>query len=288
MPRKKETITLSIPPGTKEKLEAIAARLGIYWGKSPSISGLLAAIAQEEVEVGKPFTLNHSQVKALRQAIANSIDAGHIESAQILMLLLLDRGNLEAPLRQSLLQQVGQPIEAWRIRVNQLIEAKQPFHLSYRNSQEQTLEYTVRCAKVIQYEKRTYLQVWCEETEDSTDLPELRHNRCLRFDRILSMIPLTGEWREQLDSIKVYLHFRGWLVRAYEPKPDDIENEVIGEVRQVIRKVSNPFWLIREVIRYGKDCEIVAPPAMRDRFIGELKTLCQRYNLDLRPETPDD
>ena len=46
MPRKKESITLSIPPGTKAKLEAIADRLDIRWGKSPSTSGLLVAIAQ--------------------------------------------------------------------------------------------------------------------------------------------------------------------------------------------------------------------------------------------------
>ena len=46
MPRKKETITLSIPPGTKEQLEAIARQLNITWGKEPSISGLIVAIAQ--------------------------------------------------------------------------------------------------------------------------------------------------------------------------------------------------------------------------------------------------
>ncbi|NJK69006.1 MAG: hypothetical protein HC941_22970, partial [Microcoleus sp. SU_5_3] len=36
---KKEALTLSVPPETKEQLEAIALRLGIFWGKSPSVSG---------------------------------------------------------------------------------------------------------------------------------------------------------------------------------------------------------------------------------------------------------
>lgn len=287
MPRKKETITLSIPPGTKEQLEAIARRFGIFWGKSPSISGLLVAIAQQQIEVGKPFALEDPQVNALRQAIRDLIDAGHIEPAQVIMLLLLDRGNLETPLRQSLLQQVGQPMEAWRVRVNQLIEARQPFHLSYRNSQKQILEYAVRFAAIAPYEKGMYLQIWCEETEDSDDIPELVHNRCLRFDRIQSIVPISGEWRGQLDSIEVYLHFCGWLVKAYEPKPDDLENEVIGEVRQVIRRVSNPFWLIREVRRYGKDCEIVAPESVRDRFLEEQRATLERYGFQIVPKSQD-
>ncbi|MBD3562273.1 transcriptional regulator, partial [Planktothrix sp. FACHB-1355] len=65
MARKKETLTLSVPPGTKERLEEIARRFGIVWGKSPSPSGLVAAIAQEELQVGREaFTLSEKQVKA--------------------------------------------------------------------------------------------------------------------------------------------------------------------------------------------------------------------------------
>ena len=44
--RKKETITLSIPPGTKEQLEAIALHQEIFWGKDPSVSGLIVAMPQ--------------------------------------------------------------------------------------------------------------------------------------------------------------------------------------------------------------------------------------------------
>ncbi|HEY9607492.1 MAG TPA: transcriptional regulator, partial [Allocoleopsis sp.] len=189
MPRKKETITLSIPPGTKEQLEAIARRLNILWGKEPSVSGLIVAIAQQSLEVGQPFTLNSNQVKALQQAIKALNDAGHIGEAQIALALLIDKGKLEAPLRQSLLQQVSQPAhQGWRILIEDCIKKEQPFHLVYRNSQSQELEFTVRYAEIPFYEKRFYLQVWCEETadveNDIPDMPELWHNRCLRFDRI--------------------------------------------------------------------------------------------------------
>ncbi len=278
MSRKKDTITLSIPPGAKENLEKLAGQHDIFWGKTPSPSGLIAAIASGELEVGKPFTLNEIRVSALRQAIKDLIDTGHIEAAQIVMSLLLERGNLETPLRQDLLKQIDQPMEAWRIRLNQLIQNKQPFHLSYCNSQGTYLEYTVQFAKVLPYEKRMYLQIWCEETEDSNDIPELKHNRCFRLDhRIQSILPISGEWRNDLDYVKVQLHFQGGLVKAYESKDEDLSNEIIGDVRQVIRKISNPFWLFREVAKYLNDCEIIAPENLRNQFKEKLRSLFQLY-----------
>ncbi|HBE16640.1 MAG TPA: transcriptional regulator [Cyanobacteria bacterium UBA11149] len=286
MPRKKDTITLSIPPGTKEQLEALARRLKIFWGKEPSVSGLIVAIAQQQLAVGEPFTLNSNQVNALQQAIKALQDGGHIGEAQIVLALLLNQGKLETPLRQSLMKQLSQPTEGWRIQIEDFMARKQPFCLLYRNSQNQELEFTVRYAEIPFYEKRFYLQVWCEETKDvadeNPDLPELWHNRCLRFDNIQSVLPINGEWRGELDSIKVYLQFRGWLAKAYEVKEEDLENQLRGEVRYVVRRVVNPFWLIREVSRYWEDCIIVAPDSIRDRVKQKLKSLCQNYNIEIR------
>ncbi|MGB3205994.1 MAG: WYL domain-containing protein [Crinalium sp.] len=286
MSRKKEALTLSVPPGTKEKLEAIARRLNIFWGKSPSPSGLVVAIAQQELRVGnEAFNLNEHQIKALRRATNLLIDAGQIEEAEIINTLLLNQGDLEAPLRQALLQQQNQPIQAWRDRIDEFIDHHQPFRLQYRNSQNQDLEYTVRYAEVMFYEKRFYLQIWCEETADALatdpDLPEVAHNRCLRFDRIRDIQPTSGVWRGEFDSIKVYLHLKGWLANAYEPKEEDIENVVLGDIRQVVRRVVNPFWLIREVFKYRRDCEIVAPDSVRDRVKQEIGKMCQLYKLEI-------
>ncbi len=286
MSRKKEALTLSVPPGTKEKLEAIARRLGIFWGKSPSPSGLVVAIAQQELRVGSEvFNLNEHQIKALRRATNLLIDAGQIEEAETINTLLLNQGDLEAPLRQALLQQQNQPIQAWRDRINELIANRQPFRLQYRNSQGQDLEFTVRYAEIPFHEKRFFLQVWCEETADALaqnpDLPEVAHNRCFRFERIKGIELISGIWKGELDSIKVYLHLKGWLANAYEPKEADIENVVLGDIRQVVRRVVNPFWLIREVFKYGRDCEIVAPDSVRDRVKQEIRKMCQLYKLEI-------
>jgi predicted DNA-binding transcriptional regulator YafY len=278
MPRKKETLTLSVPPGTKAQLEAIADRLNIRWGNNPSPSGLVAAIAQQALEVGQTFKLDPAQTKALRQGVRDLIDAGHVEEARIVLTLLIDRGSLEAPLRQELIQQISQPLEGWRIQIDQFIAQQQPFHLIYQNSQGETLEYTVRYAEVIFYEKRYYLQIWCEETEDSTDLPELQHNRCFRLDRIQALFPISGEWRDRCDSIQVELAFTQAMVSAYETKEEDIQNIVINEVRHVTRNIINPFWLFREIRRYGSTCTIVSPPIIRDRFKQELLKMLEQYD----------
>jgi len=281
MSRKKETITLSIPPGTKEQLEAIARRLNILWGKEPSISGLIVAIAQQQLEVGQPFTLDYERVGALMQATTNLIDSGDVEAARTVITLILDKGTLETPLRQSLLKQVSDSMKGWRLEIDNLIDKNQPFRLLYRNPRNQELEYTVRYGEIKFYEKRFYLVVWCEETQDVEndipDLPELWHNRCLRLDRIVSILPMSGDWRGQLDYLEVQLHFKKGLVKAYEPKSDDLEDEIQGDVRQVVRKVVNCFWLNREVRRYGKDCVIVSPKNVRDRFKQELQELYDLY-----------
>jgi len=285
MPRKKEALTLSVPPGTKEKLEAIAAKLKILWGKKPSPSGLIVAIADQKLEVGQPFSLTKIQVQAIEQALKALTDAGHLGHAQTLATLALEHGNLNPQDRQTLIQQVSQPNTAWRFMVDEYCKNKQPFHILYRNSQNQNLAYTVRYAEITFYEKRFFLQIWCDETEDikDTPYPELIHNRCLRFDRIQSILPATGLWREKgLDYIKVYLHFYRGMVNAYEPRlTEDISNEIIGEIRQVVRRVSNPFWLTREVRRYGQDCAVISPDSMRQDVIKDQIASCRNYNIKI-------
>ncbi len=289
MPRKKETITLSIPPGTREKLEEIARNLGIFWGKSPSISGLLVAIAQKQFEVGEPFSLASAQEAALLQSIRLLNDSGYIGEAQTLSSLLLERGNLDSAMRQLVMKQVSQPNEAWRIIVEQHRKNKQPFQILYVNNQKQELVFTVRYAETSFEEKGFYLNIWCDETEDieNPEYPELIHNRCLSFSSIQTILPINGQWRDEgLDFIEVYLHFYKGMVKAYKPKASsvnkDISSEKVGDIREVVRRVPNPFWLIRELFQYGKYCEIISPPEVRSRFRENLKSLCQAYDLEIK------
>ena len=311
MIRKKETITLSIPPGTKARLEAIARRLGIMWGKSPSISGLIVAIAEEQYELGEPFALTPPLVEVLKQAVNLFIDTGSLEPAQTvlqlildrgylddvfieqvaretsLLQLILDRGNLDPSRRQDLMRKTSQTAQPWRVVVEEYLRNRQSFRILYRNSQGEEYTYTVRYAQFDFHEKRYYLQVWCDETEDIRDspFPELLHNRCLRLDRIQSIVPTDAPWREDgLDTIKVHLHFYRGMVKAYEGQENvDLENRVFKddrqkEVRQVVRRVANPFWLARDIRRYGEDCEVVAPDSLRQLMMQEYRKMLDRYS----------
>ncbi|MCY7407317.1 MAG: WYL domain-containing protein [Alkalinema sp. CAN_BIN05] len=278
MVRKKETLTLSVPPGTKEKLDAIADRLGITWGTKPSSSGLITKIAEQEFEVALPFALSTIQVQALRQAVRDLMDAGNIEEAKNVLTLLVDRGNLEAPLRRDLMRQVSQPTDqGWRTKVDQFIADQQPFRVIYTNSQGAALEFIARYAEIIFYEKRHFLQIWCDETSDSTDIPELKHNRCFRLDRIQALLPSTEEWRGSFDSVEVTFNLTGWLAKAYEPKLDDIQDQTLDKIRHITRRIINPFWFFREIIRYDKDCEIIAPDSVRQQFRQKIQALSDRY-----------
>jgi predicted DNA-binding transcriptional regulator YafY len=287
MARKKESITLSIPPGTKAKLEAIAQRLNIRWGKSPSISGLLVAIAEESYEVATPFQIGTSEIKTLNRAVNNLIDAGDLEGSKSVRTLLMDHANLAEPIRRSLLEQAAKTAQAWRTEIDTAIVQRQSFYLLYTNSQGIEESFTVRFATVVFQEKRYYLQAWCDETEDSSDLPELEHNRCFRFDRIRSVHPCSKTWRGHLDTVDVTLRLSGGLIRAYEPKEDDIDDIRRSDGRYIIRRESNLFWLCREVMGYMGNCQIIAPAAARSRFYGELQAMLKPYQSD-NTTTPDD
>jgi predicted DNA-binding transcriptional regulator YafY len=279
MSRKKDTITLSIPPGTKEQLEAIARDFQILWGKEPSISGLIVAIAQQEVAIGQQFTFEQSHVHSLEKAIKLLVDTGSLGDARILVELLLAKATLTPEHRQTLFQHVSQPDGGWRMEIERYCTEKKPFRLLYQNSQSEKLEYTVRYAEVGFHDKRFYVDAWCEEVPDTSDYPELVHNRCFRFDRIQAILPISGEWRDVgLDSLLVQLHFYRGLIKAYEFKPGIDEREEIGDgVRRLWRRTSNPFWLLREIRAYGKDCEIIAPESVRLQAREDARSMLDNY-----------
>lgn len=284
MARKTETITLSIQKGTKEKLEQVAERLNLYWGERPSISGLLSAIVTEEVYVGKPFQLTLHQVKALEQVVKALVDSGQIQSANIVVELLLERGNLEVPMKEKLLNQISHEFEGWRKAIDYHLDQQKPFLLVYENKDKEQEVFNVCYGRINFHEKRFYLDAWCEETNPKADIPELTHNRCFRLDKVKNILKSNIRWHsEGLDFIEVTLHFYGNMIKAYESKPEDI-NPITEEDREkdklvIFRKVSNPLWLVREVLPYGKNCEIISPEQVREKFIKEIHNISELYGI---------
>ena len=285
MGRKGQSITLSVSEQDKAQLEAIAREQGMLWGERPNISRLMEAIAHRELLIGRNNGWSETRIKALQQSIQALIDAGHPDSAQIIIQLLLERSELPNLLRSEFERSLNKTLAPWRLEVDQYIRLQTPFHLTYQDAAERSWEFTIRHAKIVSYERRQYLECWCEETEGSRELPELQHNWTLRIDRILdaALSPISGQWRSNLDELEVEIHLHRGLAFAYESKTSDIHNEWLSDqsppVRRIVRKVSNTFWFFREVFRYGEDCIIVAPEAVKTGFRQKLQLLCEYYGL---------
>lgn len=282
MTRKTETITLSIQKGTKEKLEQIAERLNLTWGDRPSISALINAIASSEVYVGKPFQLNNNQIRALEIVVKLLADSGKIEFANIIVELLLEKGKLETPMQQQLINQISHEFEGWRKTIDFHLREEKPFLLVYENGQKEQEIFNVCYGEIRFHEKRFYLDAWCEETNSNAEIRELTHNRCFRFDRIKNILKSNNCWRkERLDYIEVTLNFYGNMIKAYESKLEDItfitEEDREKDKLVIVRKVNNPFWLVREILPYGKNCEIISPEIVRKEFIKELQKIAELY-----------
>ena len=283
MSRKGQSITLSISEQEKAQLEQMALDFGMTWGDRPNISKLIKAIAKRKLLMLANDDWSSDRIQALNQARIALIDAGQIDAALSIANLLIDRSELTIPLRNELETFIQQPMQPWRLEIDRYIRRQKPFQLSYQDAREQIWQFTIRHAQIATHEERQYLDCWCEETDGSQDLPELAHNRCLRLDRITdaAISATSGTWRSGLGSIKVEMYlFRG-LAFAYRSKTaQDEVNEWhpdVPQVRRVVRKVTSTFWFIREILRYGKDCEIRSPEAIRDRMKQELQGLCDNY-----------
>ncbi|MEA5503838.1 WYL domain-containing protein [Halotia wernerae UHCC 0503] len=285
MSRKGQSITLSISERDKAELEAIALEFGMMWGDRPNISKLIEAIARRQLLIGNNNDWTQARIRALRHCISALTDIGQIEQAQIIANLLLERSELSLPLRSEIEGFLKNLPPAWRLEIDRYIVRQQPFQLSYQDAAGRLLNFTVRHAKITPHEKRQYLDCWCEETEGNFDIPELIHNWSLRLDRITdaAVTSISGEWRTNLDEIKVEMHLFAGLAFAYQAKPEDDIHEWLADkprVRRVIRRVSSTFWFSREIMQYAPDCVVILPENVRDRLKQKLRTLCDLYDIE--------
>jgi WYL domain len=284
MGRPGRSITLSLSEQDKAHLEAIAEEFGMTWGDRPNISELVKAIASRQLMIAPNHDWTMERIHFLNRARTALVDIGEMEIAVAIAQLLLERSELTIPLRAEIEQFTNQPTLSWRLEIERYIHRHQPFCLSYQDAAGRVWQFTIRYAEIATYEERQYLECWCEETDGSQDLPELVHNRCLRLDRITdaAVSPIAGKWSE-LATIAVEFHLLRGLAFAYRSKTarDEVNEWVVElpQVRRVVRRVSSTFWLIREVLRYGQDCEVIAPGAVRDRVKEEVRSLSVRYGL---------
>ena len=144
------------------------------------------------------------------------------------------------------------------------------------NGNQAVREWHLRYAAVHFYEKRLYLAAWCEEDQPS-DLPELAHNACFRFDRIIEVSPIEAEWRNAgLATATVHLALYSTLIKAYEKREEDTV-QMDGDRLLVERLITNSFWFVRSILPYGEECEILAPESVRTQMSERFKKAANLY-----------
>jgi predicted DNA-binding transcriptional regulator YafY len=265
--------------------QTIATQLGYTWGNKPNISKLVEAIAQNKLLIAPNNDWSTDLLSALHQAIMCLEERGETKKAQIIANLLLKRSELKNPLRREierLLETAQKP--NWRQLIEGLIDEHQPFQFSYQDAAQRIWTFHIHYAEIIHRDRREYLECWCQETEGNADLTELRHNWTLRLDRIAdaAISPIQTKWLAHLDYLRVELHFYNGLAFAYESKPSDRYNDWMPDqpqIRRVLRDVSSTFWLFREILPYGEDCQIISPLNIRERFVAKLKSLNDSYKI---------
>ncbi|MFM7324830.1 MAG: helix-turn-helix transcriptional regulator [Nodosilinea sp.] len=283
MTRPGRSLTLSISDLEKAQLEQLALDFDQTWGDKPNISRLIQAIARGHLRVAFNHDWSQERITTLNLIRNYLIDAGHHSEALALATLLLERSELNHPLRQEIQRFVDQPGAPWRRDIEASIRRQRPFSLTYQDTTGQIRNFSIRYAKIVTFEEREYLTCWCDQTTDNQDLPELAHNWVLRLDRIPEETvigPLAGPWQPELAFIDVEIHLSGRLALAYRSKTGrDLVNEwdPDRQIRRVVRHINHSFWLLREVRRYGPDCLIHSPATLRDLMMMDLKHTLQAY-----------
>ncbi|MFZ4674317.1 MAG: helix-turn-helix transcriptional regulator [Nodosilinea sp.] len=283
MTRQKRSITLSIDEAEKAQLEQLALDFGQTWGDNPNVSKLVKAIAQGKLRLAANHDWSRDRTDTLNRALNLLKDEGYLNEALALAHLLLERSELNHPLRQEIQAWVDQPSAPWRVDIDRCIRQQRPFRLTYQDAADRLWHFTVRHAKIERHEDRQYLDCWCDETDGNQDVEALRHNWSLRLDRIPAeavISPAKGHWQPELSHIQVEFLLTRGLAFGYQSKTKaDLINEWQPEAQQrrVVRRVSNTFWFLREVRRYGADCILISPDDVRDKIVEEIKQMLRTY-----------
>jgi predicted DNA-binding transcriptional regulator YafY len=287
MTRKNQAITLSIRDKEKQALEKLALEFGKTWGDKPNVSKLIKSIASKELKIAVNNDWDSQRIEALEQARKLLLDQGFITQAEEIAKVLIERSELKMrSLCHEIEQFLDKPKPQWRKNIDNFIKQQQPFKLTYQDASERLWNFTVIHGELRLIEKHQYLVCTCQENEGNQDIPQLSHNWTLRLDRIQEAVvtPVELYWQPQLNMIEVKFKVYKGLAFAYgkeELKKDDIyQGEIEGEppYRLIIRNVWSSFWLFREILPYGQNCEIIAPEIVREKFKKEIDKIKELYS----------
>jgi hypothetical protein len=250
-------ITLSLKGQDKTHLESLALEFGYTWGDRPNISKLVEAIARRQLTIAPNNDWPKARIAVLNYARTVLAQAGEFGLAIELAQLLCERSELTIPLRTELEQFINST-HGWRLKLEKYLMSWQPFRFCYQEADGQIRQLTIRYGEIATHEGRQYLDCWCEEANDGQRLPELTHNWSLRLDQITdpSMVVIDGDWVGSLDWIPVKIRLND---------------------RELVWPLTNLGYFLKEVLHYGRDCEVISPAEIRHLMGQEVRSTLKNY-----------
>ena len=267
-----------------DKLQAKAVGMGFTAKGRPSPTALLKAIALGEISLSPT------------------------EELQVLAQELIKDNRYK--LAEQLAQIAGFELKEAQIikEIKEKIQQQQPFRLSYLDAAGKAFVFDCSYAQISSYENKQYLEVsFVNEVGGNVELgrgnnlesnsrlqapahsasacstpirkidsnsPEpLKTNRCLKLHRVpedsrLEDLPKLT-WGD-LSYLEISFELYGNLAYSYSQEEGD-RTEPIKDGILVTRKVSNDFFFLRQILRYGDRCKIVAP----DFIVSQAETLLE-------------
>lgn len=151
------------------------------------------------------------------------------------------------------------------------IAVQRPVELLYAGEGQQEGErWVIQAHQLVRWRGRSYVVAWCESVAD------WRH---FRVDRILDALETEGHFERRSDFVPVTTG--AGLFRPGEAAPDEVRVRFSPRIARWAREhyscdelpdgsviatlqASGTDWLVRRVLEYGDDAEVVEPEAYRD------------------------
>jgi hypothetical protein len=128
----------------------LALTFGQTWGSKPNISKLIKSIANGEIRVAANHDWSRGRIDALNRIRNLCVDFGWLNEARAIAELLLERSEVNLPLRQKVVQAfLDETNMAWRLDLDRCILAQRPFRLTYQDAAGRVLNFTIRHAKIV-------------------------------------------------------------------------------------------------------------------------------------------
>jgi len=217
----------------------------------------------------RPIRFTGEEILALQVGLATEPDAAASLSRELAAVVRLDdRTNRSFHVAQAVGAGEGETAELAR----RAMEEHRVLSILYTAEQDRTgTARDIEPHQVVQADEHTYVVAWCRSS---------RGWRNFRADRVIDAM-LEGEtfvpradfepfsqgqsvFRAEDEAVdNVTVRFAPEIGRWLEERYPDARREPDGSVL-VTYRVANPSWLVRHVLQYGPDAEVVSPAEYRE------------------------